>query len=546
MDKFVLGIDFGTDSCRTLVVNAMTGAIVSSAVCEFTRWKEQRFCRSDLMQYRQHPLDHIESLTQSIVAAVSKLSAEQKEAIVAIGIDATGSTPGPVNKDGVQLALLPEFANEPDAMFILWKDHTATAESVEITASAKKQSQDYTRFCGGTYSAEWFWAKILHITRKNKKVREAAYTWVEHSDWLPALLTDTIKPDSLIRNRCAAGHKGLWHESFPNGYPPEEFFYAFDPDLPRILKTLSPPRSVDSVIGNLSKEWAERLGLSQNIVVATGIIDAHCGAIGAGISVNTMVKVMGTSTCDMVLADPSAVKDKTVHGISGQVDGSVLPHYIGFEAGQSSFGDIYAWYEKLLSWPLYFFKNEITIKTGTLSLLSALDKEAAKLPVTENTDYAVDWFNGRRTPDANQRVCAGVGGLSLASDTVSVYYALAESSVFGSYAILNRFEEEGIPIKAVIGTGGIARKSPFIMQLMADCFNRNISVTKEMQTVALGAAIIAAAAGKIYENIEQAQKALLRGYDSVYTPNQTRHEILKKRWKKYTAFASFLNTMEKN
>lgn len=544
MEKFVIGVDFGTDSCRAILVNAMSGEVVSSAVHNFVRWQEQYYCNSELFQYRQHPLDHLEGLEKSITKVLLSVGKEIKKKIVSIGVDATGSTPGPVDKNGTQLALLPEFSNEPDAMFILWKDHTAILEAKEINKLSKLWKEDYTRFSGGYYSAEWYWSKILHIVRKNKKIKEAAYTWVEHSDWLPAILTGNTKPENLIRNRCAAGHKGLWHASFSNGYPDEQFFHELDSELVRVLRTFhGEPLAVDSAVGTLSPEWADKLGLSQNILVATGIIDAHCGAIGANIKANTMVKVMGTSTCDMVIAKPESVKDILVDGISGQVDGSILPHYIGFEAGQSAFGDIYTWYAQLLSWPLQYFKDAISFKQDRFKLLPALDAEAAKIQITENLNYAVDWFNGRRTPDANQNVYAGVGGLSLASDAVSFYYALVESSVFGSFAILNRFEEEGVAIENIIATGGIAKKSPFVMQLMADVFNRNILVAKEIQTVAIGAAMIASTIAKIYPNIEKVQEAWFSGYECIYTPNNERHKVLMKRWQKYQQFTHFLNNL---
>ncbi len=547
MKSFVIGVDFGTDSCRAVLVDAKTGEMRASAVDTFSRWGEGRYCNSQLQEYRQHPLDYLESLESVLISVLSDLTEEEKKGVVAISVDATASTPAPIDGEGRVLALLPEFADDPDAMFVLWKDHSSIVEAEEITALAKKSSEDYTRFCGASYSAEWFWAKILHIARKNTRVLNAAVSWVECSDWIPAVLAGKTHLEELRRNRCAAGHKALWNETFPNGYPPENFFADLDEHLVQVLNTFNgAPVSADTAIGTLSEVWAKKLGLTTSVIISAGIIDAHCGAIGAKIEANTLVKVMGTSTCDMLIAEPSAVNGRVVQGMSGQVNGSILPDYIAFEAGQSAFGDIFGWYARFLLWTqeqTSLKNSEQKISVG--DILNHLDKELDSIDIAAQHEYAVDWFNGRRTPDGNQSVRAGIVGLSLDSSPISLYYSLIESAVFGSCAIFNRFEENDIPIKKITATGGIAQKSPFIMQLMADSFNREIAVAKNSQTVALGSAMLAATAAGLYPSIEAAQSALFCGYERVYKPNAQRHRLLKKRMEKYRRLGLFLEEQEK-
>jgi len=350
--KYVIGMDFGTDSVRSIKVDVGNGKEISTFVSYYKRWKEGLYSDAAKNQFRHHPLDYTESLTEAIVEAIKLAPQETSENIIGIGIDTTGSTPAPVDRDGTALALKYGFKDDPDAMFILWKDHTAVEESELINKTAKSWGGiDYTKYSGGVYSSEWFFSKVLHILKTNKKVREAAYSWVELADWIPAILTGNIRPEDIKRNRCAAGHKAMWHKSW-KGLPSQDFLTVVDPLLPGLRERLyADTYTSDTPAGFLSKEWAEKLKLPGGIAVTVGAFDPHMGAVGAGIKDKTFVKVIGTSCCNMAVSPSEKVGDKTVVGICGQVDVSIIPGQIGFEAGQSSFGDAYAWFKEVLVWP---------------------------------------------------------------------------------------------------------------------------------------------------------------------------------------------------
>ena len=341
--SYTIGVDYGTDSVRALVVDTRTGREMGTHVFEYPRWKAGLYCDPARNQFRQHPLDYLEGLEVSIVGALEQCEPGVAEQVVGISVDTTGSTPVAVNREGVPLSLLPGFKENPNAMFVLWKDHTAVQEAEEINVLARSWGgEDYTKYEGGIYSSEWFWAKVLHVLREDQSVREEAWSWVEHCDWIPALLVDDTDPLRLKRSRCAAGHKAMWHENF-GGLPSEEFLVKLDPLLGGLKERLfEETYSCEVRVGTLSEEWAGRLGLPDDVVVGAGAFDAHLGALGAEIGPYQLSKVMGTSTCDMIIAPPEEVGDNLVVGICGQVDGSIVPGMVGLEAGQSAFGDIYA------------------------------------------------------------------------------------------------------------------------------------------------------------------------------------------------------------
>ncbi|HEX7410611.1 MAG TPA: ribulokinase, partial [Bacteroidales bacterium] len=434
-----------------------------------------------------------------------------------------------VDKNGTPLALLPEFAENPNAMFVLWKDHTATSEAKEINQLARTWGgTDYTKFEGGVYSSEWFWAKILHVLRVDKKIREAAFSWVEHCDWIPALLTGTEDPLSMKRSRCAAGHKAMWHADF-GGLPPEEFLQKLDPILTGLRSRLFADTFTCEVkAGNLSAEWAGRLGLSENVVVGVGSFDAHLGALGGEIKPYYLSKIMGTSTCDILIAPLEEVGDKLVKGICGQVDGSVVPGMMGLEAGQSAFGDVYAWFRRILLWPVENLISESNILDESTkekliaeiadSIIPRLTQEAEKIEIGEPGIIALDWMNGRRTPDANQLLKGAILGLNLGSDAPRIFRALVEATAFGAKKIVDRFIDEGIPIEGIIALGGVAKKSPFIMQVVADVINKPILVARSEQACALGSAMAAAVVGGLYPTVLDAQKAMGNGFETEYMP----------------------------
>lgn len=549
--KYVIGIDYGTDSVRSVIVDTGNGEIAGMSVFEYPRWKKGLFCDPSANKFRQHPLDYIEGLEQSVKGALRELNPEIVKNIVGITVDTTGSTPVAVDKNGVPLSLKPGFENDPDAMFVLWKDHTAVKEADQINQLARNWGGvDFTRFEGGIYSSEWFWAKILHVIRNNVKVRNSAFSWVEHCDWIPALLCGNTDPLRIKRSRCAAGHKAMWHDDF-HGLPDEKFLIKLDPLLAGLRDRLfRDTYTCDVKVGELSEEWAGRLGLPKDVKVGVGAFDAHLGAVGGEIKPYHLVKVMGTSTCDMLVAPLEEAGNKLVAGICGQVDGSIVPGMIGLEAGQSAFGDIYAWFGNLLMWPVMEIISKMTwldekskdrIKQETADkMIAELSKKAESIPEEETALVALDWLNGRRTPDADQALKGAIAGLSLGSDAPRIFKALVEATAFGSRMINERFISEGVRIDEVIAIGGVAKKNPFVMQIVADVLNKRIKVASSDQTCALGSAMAASVVAGIHKNIPAAQKAMGGGFEKEYQPDPVRAKKYETLFLKYKRLGSFV------
>ena len=555
-DNFVIGVDYGSDSVRSVLVDAANGRELASSVFYYPRWQQGLFCDAPQNQFRQHPLDYIEGLEQTIKDCIAKAGgAVAASAVRAISVDTTGSTPVAVDESGTPLALLPGFENNPHAMFVLWKDHTGIKEAAEINEHATKFDTNYLQYVGGIYSSEWFWAKLLRTLRTDEAVRNAMHSWVEHCDWIPFLLTGGTNAADIKRGRCSAGHKALWAAEF-GGLPPEEFFSSLDPLLKGItLRLFKDTYTSDVSAGNLSAEWANRLGLSTDVVVGVGAFDAHMGAVGGQIEPYHLSKVMGTSTCDILVAPTKDLEGKLIKGICGQVDGSVIPGMLGMEAGQSAFGDTYAWFRKLIEWPLgdILLESKV-IDAATAKLLRdevsgkiipELSRQAALLPIDEN-EVAIDWFNGRRTPDANQELKGAIAGLGLGSDAPRVFKALVESTCFGAKKIVDRFISEGVPVKGIIGVGGVARKSPYIMQMMADVLGMPIRIHSQEQTCAMGAAMFAATAAGIYPTVEEAMAAMGGGFDVEYFPQAATQEIYKRRYQQYNQLGNFIEQQTLN
>lgn len=547
--KYVIGLDYGSDSARAVVVNAENGEELASSVKYYPRWMEGKYCVPTANQYRQHPQDYIDVLEYTVKDAISKCPAGTAENVVGIAFDTTGSTPVFTDKNGVPLAMLPEFAENPNAMFVLWKDHTAIKEANEINELAGKWSTDYTSYEGGIYSSEWFWAKALHVLRADASVRAAAHSIVEHCDWMPALITDTQKPESMYRSRCASGHKAMWLEEW-GGLPSEEFLVALDPVLAGYRDRLyTETCASDTKVGNLTEEWAARLGLTTQVAVAVGAFDAHMGAVGAEVKPGALVRIIGTSTCDIMVSDKKEMEGKLIPGICGQVDGSVIPGFVGLEAGQSAFGDIYAWFKRVVAWPIEnILANTTLVDAATRQklidetmdqIIPALSIEAMKVPVSESVVLATDWMNGRRTPDANQMVKGTITGLNLGSSAPLIFRALVEATAYGSKAIVDRFLENGVEIKEIIGIGGISLKSPFVMQTMADVLNMPIKVAKAEQACAFGTAMFASVAAGVHAKVEDAQAAMGMGFAQEYFPNAENHKLYLELYKNYQAVGKF-------
>ncbi|SEM41384.1 L-ribulokinase [bacterium A37T11] len=539
MNKYVIGVDFGTDSVRAVLLNSDNGTELASSISYYPRWKKGLYTNPSANLFRQHPLDYLEGLEQTVRHCVQQVGPEVAGQVVGLSVDTTGSTPVAVDAQGTPLALLPEFAENLNAMFVLWKDHTSIKEAAEINKHAAKFNTNYLDYVGGIYSSEWYWAKLLHVLRADTAVREAVHTWVEHCDWIPFLLTGGNKASDIRRGVCSAGHKSLWSEAF-GGFPPNEFFASLDPLLDGFVHTLPKETyTAAQAAGTLSEAWAKKLGLPSSVVIGIGAFDCHMGAVGGQIEPYYLSKIIGTSTCDILVAPREEMKGKLVRGICGQVNGSVIPDMVGLEAGQSAFGDVYAWFKNILLWPI---KNLSQASDPALedAILPELNRLAALIPITATTELAVDWFNGRRTPDANQLLKGAITGLNLASDPPRIFRALAEATAFGAKKIVDRFIDQDIPVKGLIVLGGIPRKSPFIMQLMADVINMPIRVHRSEQTCAMGAAMFAATAAGVFDHVEEAMQHMGQGFDQEYTPNAEKVAIYAERYEAYTAAGSFL------
>lgn len=548
MSRYTLGLDYGSDSVRALLVDVTTGAELASHLINYPRWAEGRYCEPSRDQYRQHPQDYIDSLIAVVRGLWELVPAGTAEKVIGMSFDTTGSTPVAINEQGVPLALTDSFKENPNAMFVLWKDHTAIKEAKEITEAANNNDVNYLSHMGGIYSSEWYWAKALHIFRQDQAVKEATYAWVEHCDWMTALMCGTTHPDKLTLGRCATGHKMMWNEAW-GGFPPNAFFTGIDPLLDGMVNNINPAtRASDQVAGQLTAEWADKLGLPGGIAVGYGAFDCHMGAVAANVRQGVLTKVMGTSTCDITVTSKAHLGDTCVKGICGQVDGSVIPDMIGLEAGQSAFGDLYAWFKNVVLWPTRQLISELTesgqidlVKRIEDSALIRLSSAAAQLPVKTTDVTALDWVNGRRTPDADQSVSMAITGIKMGTDAPQLFKALVEATAFGARAITERFRNEGVPIESVVVIGGISKKSDYVMQTCADVWNCPIDVLESEQSCALGAAIMAAVAAGAYETVEAAQAVMASPVCKQYLPNPERAGIYDELYRKYQTLGAYVD-----
>jgi L-ribulokinase len=474
---------------------------------------------------RQHPGDYIKgaeiAIRQALAAAKKSVNGFNTIQVIGLGVDTTGSTPLPVDANGQPLAFQKRFANHPAALAWLWKDHTGVNEAAEITALAKQTRPEYLAKCGGIYSSEWFWSKILKCLRIAPEVFNAAHSWVELADYVPAALTGTEHPDKFMAGVCAAGHKAMWNAKW-GGYPDAQFLSRLNPKLGKLRDRLTPRvHSIDRAVGGLTGAWAKKTGLTAGIPVAVGAFDAHLGAVGCGVAPGTLVKIIGTSTCDIAIA-PNTQKLRDVPGLCGIVDGSVLPGYFGLEAGQSAVGDLFNWLVNYL-------------EPGGKKALShrALDEQALKLQPGESGLLALDWNNGNRTILVDQKLTGLLVGQTLYTTPAEIYRALVEATAFGALTIINRFEEYGVKIAAVVNCGGIAEKSALTMQIYADVTGRPMKVSRSAQTCALGSAVAAAMVAGAHKDYAVAQKAMTGLKPKIYKPNPKAHETYKELYALY-------------
>ena len=508
---YALGLDFGTNSVRALVVDVRTGAEVGTHVFAYPSGEHGILLDpKDPDLARQNPQDYLDGLTASVRGALADAAGQAgfaPDRVVGIGIDTTGSTPLPVDADGRPLAFDARFHDRLAAQVWLWKDHTAHAEAAEITTLAREMRPEYLAKCGGTYSSEWFWSKILHCLRTAPDVFAAAHTWVEHADWMPAVLTGRDHPDHFPRSICAAGHKALFHPAW-GGYPDEAFLAELDPRLIRLRRTLPDEASnISEAVGDLTAAWAERLGLRAGIPVAVGAFDAHLGGVGSGITPGTLVKIIGTSTCDLMVA-PLDDDLPDIPGLCGIVPESILPGQYGLEAGQSAVGDIFNW-----------FVERIRPDGRDHDALTA---EAERLRPGESGLLALDWHNGNRTVLVDQRLTGLVLGLTLHTTPAELYRAFIEATAFGARVIMERYEEYGLAVERIVNCGGISAKNALVMQVYADVMGRPLRISRSAQTCALGAAmsgaVVAGAAAGGHDSFADAARAMTGVQDATFDP----------------------------
>jgi L-ribulokinase len=543
---YVIGIDFGSDSVRALVVDAADGSSHGTAVSAYKRWARGEFCDPRENRFRQHPLDYIEGIEEATLGALaeakSSAGADVASKVRGIAIDTTGSTPCLADETGTPLSLKPEFASDPDAMFVLWKDHTAVAQAERINKLAKSWGgEDYTKYEGGIYSSEWFWAKVLKLVENGTAPAKVAATIVEHCDWMPALLTGAKELSKYRRSRCAMGHKAMWHASW-GGYPAAAFLDKLNPRLSELAASLGKETyTAEESFGKLCPEWAKKLGLSTEVVVSVGAFDCHIGSVGGDVAPGTLVKVMGTSTCDVMIGPRPApgATEKLVAGICGQVDGSVVKGMIGYEAGQSAFGDCFAWLRRIIAWPFRSGLVQGDAEAIEGKLLPALEAEAAKIDPVQSGLVAIDWLNGRRTPDADQSLTGAIAGIRLGTDAPALYRALIEAAAFGSRAIVERLRAEGVAVERVVAVGGVAKKSPLVMQITADVMGMDIAVSSSDQSCALGGAMFAATVAGLYPSVLEAQKSMRCPIEKTYKPNAARRAEYDRIYEKYRALGAF-------
>jgi L-ribulokinase len=530
-DKYALGLDFGTNSVRAVIVDIHDGRELASYVSAYTHGDAGVVMRDNEPDLaRQHPTVYLRGIESAVTQALEFAAADNSgkfspRHIIGIGVDTTGSTPIPVDAHGTALALRPEFADDVNAMAWLWKDHTSYAEAEEITAAAQKQKPEYLVKCGGRYSSEWYWAKMLRCARVAPKVFEASASWVECADWIPATLSGTTAIDKIHRGACAAGHKCMYNTQW-GGFPAESFLASLHPGLARVRKTLNRAcENVSQTTGGLTAEWAAKLGLPEGIPIAIGAFDAHLGAVGAGIEEGTLVKVMGTSTCD-IMVSPLTKKIADIPGLCGIAVESVLPGNYGLEAGQSAVGDIFNW-----------FVRSICPGGPELATHENLTAAAAKLRAGQSGLLTLDWHNGNRTVLVDQRLTGLTVGLTLRTEPAEIYRSLIEATAFGARVIMERFEEYGLPVRRVVNCGGVAARSPLTMQIYADVMHRPVAVSRSTQTCALGSAIAASVAAGTsrggHADFSTAMKAMSGTPNTIYNPRAGEAAVYQRLYKLY-------------
>ena len=539
MSTYAIGLDYGTNSCRSLLINLENGDELGSVVFNYPSGELGILTDpNDPNVARQNPQDYLDGLEAIIRGAIEQATEKDSSfdpaKVIGIGVDTTGSTPIPVDAEGTPLGLKPEFSDNLNAMVWLWKDHTSHKEAGRITATAEEMRPAYLAKCGGIYSSEWWWSKIWRCHNVDPEVFKAAHSWVEHCDWIPAVLTGTTRPDQISRSVCAAGHKAMFNDEW-DGLPDKEFLEKLDPKLADLRDRLYQAAvSADKKAGGLTAEWADKLGLKEGAAVAVGAFDAHMGAVGAGVKEGTLVKILGTSTCDITVA-PNSTTLADIPGLCGVANESVLPDHYGIEAGQSAVGDIFLW----------FVNNLVPDSYGETvgEKFHNMEQELAKLAPGETGLLALDWNNGNRTILVDVRLTGLMIGQTLHTKAHEIYRALIEATAFGALTIIKRMEEYGVEVREVVNTGGLSLKNETLMQIYTDIIGRPMKVAASEQTCAMGAALFGAVASGT-TTLAKAQQATCRMLDRVYTPNSENQETYTKIYQLYRELHDAFGTSE--
>ena len=538
--KYTIGMDLGTDSARAVLYEAagpQAGREISVCTCPYPRWSQGLYCDPSEARFRQHPLDYLESVETVLKGVIAECP--DKDSIVAIAADTTGSTPCLIDGNLTPLCLKPGHEDDPDAMFILWKDHTGEAESQEINALLPRFEVNYADHSGKLYGPENFWSKMLHVLRRSPGLREDAYAAIELCDYVPAVLTGCRSVGELKMGHAVAQGKWMWSERW-GGYPPEDFFNALDPVLVPFLRRLPKKNHpCQEAAGTLCPEWAEKLGLSERVFLGVGNIDSYSGALGAGAAPGKMIMNLGTSACFMNVVPDEVILGRIVPGVFGQVNGMILPGCDGFETGLSAYGDAFAWFKRLLGWPLEKFLPESERASAMDRMLSLLNEEAAKVVPDPDAPLATDHLNGRRTPYLNSALSASFSGLKLSTTAPELYYALVESTAFATRAIIDHMESHGVPVEELVAVGGVSRKSPFAMQMLADVTGRRIDVSAAMNAGTAGAALNGAVIAGLYPDVASAQKAICPPVMKSFEPDASKAGLFEKRYGRYIETVKF-------
>ncbi|MCG8477609.1 MAG: ribulokinase [Spirochaetales bacterium] len=534
MNRYVVGVDFGTGGVRVVVVDARTGGLRAAAAAGFPRWERGALCDPARHVFRQDPVELIDAYHDALSTAVASLSEAERRDIAALSIDTTGSSPTAIGRDGIPLALSPAFRSGPEAMVILWKDHSAAAEARAISDAL-----------GTPYPAEWFWAKVLRASRAGPAVREAASTWAEHADWFPAYICGNRTPSTWKRCRSGAAHKALWRPpsaGHGGGYPSRARLETVDPYLGDVLTSLgSNSWSPHRTFGTLSEEEAAITGLPPGIPVGVGVFDAHSAACAGGIRRGVLIKTIGTSSSDIAVADAS--ESDRFPGVESAALGSIIPDLVTIESGQAAYGDLTEWLVRLVSFGGNTEGGTDAAPRRREAVYRRLEEQATGLPL-ESIPVSLDWFNGRRAPYGTLDVRGAIHGLTLATSAPALYLSLLEAAAFATRSGHDHLRRLGVPIEEVVVLGGVAERSPLAVSILASVLNTPLAIPESSEASAWGAAIYAAVAGGVHRDIAEAQDAMRLPNRTIVYPDADRVALHNARYARYRDLAEYQTNRE--